>query len=175
MTLALAHVLAATRAGCHVQYIDDQTFADAAYSAQVQELVEQQGLQFGHCHLVMVDRQASPPEIVYRAATLHLVVRLDGQEAILYRQGQDDRQDWPHRPQRLIDARPAEDRRSPLKPGDIVVTHRGRLLDSGALELEVLDLAVAGRPGHPDRLRTEVLPRIAAIYGGSATGAVTEA
>jgi hypothetical protein len=175
MNLALAHVLAATGAGGHVQYLDDQTFADATYSAQVQELVEQQGLRFGPCHLVMVDRQASPPEIVYRAATLHLVVQLDGQEAILYRQGQDDRLDWPHRTQRLIDARPAEDRRASIRPGDIVVTHRGRLLDGGTLELDVLDLAAAGRPDHPERLRAEVLPRIEAIYGESAAGAAAEA
>ena len=99
----------------------------------------------------------------------------DGADAILYRQGQDDRQDWLHRANHLIDARPADERRSPLKAGDIVVTHRGRALAGGALELEVLDLAVAGRPGHPDRLRTEVLPRIAAIYGESAAGAVAEA
>jgi hypothetical protein len=130
---------------------------------------------FGTCHLVMVDRQASPPEIVYRAATLHLVVQLDGQDAILYRQGQDDRQDWLHRANHLIDARPDEERRSPLKAGDIVVTHRGKALDGGNLELEVLDLAVAGRPGHPDRLRTAVLPRIEAIYGEPVAGAVAEA
>jgi hypothetical protein len=170
MNLALAHVLAATEAGGHVQYLDEQTFADAAYSARVQELVEHRGLRFGPCHLVMVDRQASPPEIVYRAATLHLVVQLDGQDAILYRQGQDDSQDWLHRTNRLIDARPAAERRISLKAGDIVVTQRGRLLDGGALELEVLDLALAGRPGHPDRLYTASLPEISGIYGESGAG-----
>ena len=151
MNLALANVLAVTDTGCHVRYLDDRSFADAGYSAAVREQVEQHGLRFGTCHLVMVDRQASPPEIVYRAATLHLVVQLDGQDAILYRQGQDDRQDWLHRANHLIDARPDEERRSPLKAGDIVVTHRGKALDGGNLELEVLDLAVAetGTPRSP--------------------------
>src|SRR5579859_621669 len=93
MNLALANVLAVTDAGCHVQYLDDRSFADAGYSAAVREQVAQHGLQSGPCHLVMVDRQASPPEILYRAATLHLVVQLVGADAILYRQGQDDSQD----------------------------------------------------------------------------------
>lgn len=170
MKLALAAVLAGDTTGCHVQFLDDGTFADARYTAKVQELADHHGLRFGYGHLAMVDRQAEPPEIVYRAGGYHLVVRLAGREAVLYRPGLDDGQDWLHRAHRLVDARPDEERRTPLKAGDTVVTHRGTILDDGTLELDVLDLAVAGRPVHPERLHAATLPRIGAIYGAAALG-----
>jgi hypothetical protein len=47
-------------------------------------------------------------------------------------------------------------------------THRHDV-ETSSLDLEVLDFAVMGRPGHPDHLHVAVLPRISGIDGEATT------
>jgi len=103
---------------------------------------------------VVVDRDRTPPEIVWRAGTVATVKQMVG-DSVTY-------DDGIRSPQTLhfVDRRPEEERQAaPVAAGDTVLI-QGRSTD----QLFVADLVINGLPAHLERLRA-YFPRIVEAYG----------
>lgn len=149
--LGLATVVSSDEAACRVQFLDSGTTAKARYSARVRE----GGVVIRPCHLVLADRSADPPEIVWRVATIATVERVEG--------GRVTSNDGVRPPvnRRLIDARPTGER-CPVAAGDTLIVRA----NPAEGVVEVLDTAIAGRPAHPERLHAATMPDVRRVYGG---------
>ncbi len=148
--LGLATVASSDEAACRVQFLGSGTTANARYSAKVRE----GGVVIRPCHLVLADRSTDPPEIVWRVATIATVERVgDGRVTI-----NDGLRPPVHGD--LIDARPEGERR-PVAAGDTLIVRA----NPAEGVVEVLDIAVAGRPAHPERLHAATMPDVRRVYG----------
>ena len=148
MDLTLARALTCSAEDCQVQLLADDSVTDAPLAA----LMRQHGIRIRPGQLVAVDRSTAPPEIRWRFG-VNPVEALAGDRATLL-----------GRQFRLVDARPDDERATPIRVGDTVVVRSGRDGD----ELEVYDMVAGGRPLHPERLEAD-FPRIQAIYEAAAT------
>ncbi len=148
MDLTLARTVACSDESCQVQLLDDDSLADAPLAA----LMRRHGIRVRSGQIVALDRSTAPPEIRWRFG-VNLVEALADDHATLL-----------GRPFRLIDARPDDERATPIRVGDTVVVRSGRVGD----ELEVYDMVAGGRPLHPERLEAD-FPHIQAVYEAAAT------
>ena len=147
MDLTLARAIACSAEGCRVQLLVDDSVIDAPLA----ELMRRHGTRVRPGQIVALDRSVTPPEIRWRFG-VNPVEALAGDRATLR-----------GRHFRLIDARPDDERATPIRVGDTVVVRSGRVGN----ELEVYDTVAGGRPRHPERLEAD-FPRIQAIYEAAA-------
>jgi GNAT superfamily N-acetyltransferase len=133
MDLEPAIVLLSTETGCRVRFLEGDSDTETVYS---RPLVRYQ-IEVRPGDLVAVDRTTDPPQTCFRWA-LATVERV---ETRVYT----DRQAAPQSP--------VEGLAAPIKAGDQVFGAEDR----------VHDLCINGLPAHPDRLRGETLPEIAAF------------
>ena len=148
MDLTLARTIACSDEGCQVQLLADDSVTDAPISA----LMRQHNTRVHPGQIVALDRSTAPPEIRWRFGVRRVEALAGDRVTLLGRQF------------RLFDARPDDERATPIRVGDMVVVRSRDASD----ELEVYDAVAGGRPLHPERLEAD-LPRIQAIYGASAT------
>ena len=148
MKLTLARAIACSADGCRVQPLDGGGVTDAPLSPRMIQV----GTRIRPGMIVALDRGAAPSEIRWRFGG-DTIESLIGDRATL--RGQDFR---------LTDARPDEERRTPIRVGDTVLVRSG----SAAGELVVYDLVEDGRPLHPERLEAD-FPQIEAAYRDTAT------
>jgi hypothetical protein len=143
--LALAYVDDAHNVGCLVRVVGEAAARRAQYSAGIQT----GGVVIRTCHLVIVDRGRDPLEVVWRIGTRGIVERLEGDQVTLdlgYRRLSIS----------LCDARPAEERSTPLAVGDRVL-----LQGSPLEEARVTDVFIDGALAHPERLQAQLAGVIA--------------
>ena len=148
MNLILARVIDCSAEGCRVQTLTDNTVIDAPLAPWMRQL----GIRIHSEMIVALDRSAAPPEIRWRFGG-DIVEALTGNRATL--RGQEFR---------FTDERPDEERRTPIRIGNIVLVRSGSTAD----EVAVYDLVEDGRPLHPERLEAD-FPQIEAAYRDTAT------
>ncbi len=152
MNLALATVEDATNIGCRVRLLGAAAPTPTRYADKVQEA----GVVIRNCSVVVVDRDRTPPEIVWRAGTVATVTRLEGDTATY--------DDGIRSPQtvRFVDRRPQDEQQAaPITVGDRVLI-QGRSIS----QLFVADRIVDGQPAHPERLHA-YFPTIVEAYSTS--------
>jgi hypothetical protein len=147
MKLTLARTITCSDEHCLVQRLDDSSVYDAPLSPRM----VQNSIRIRPEMIVALDRGVSPPEIRWRFE-VRPVEALTGDRLTLH-----------GRQFRFIDARPDDERATPIRVGNTVVA-RSRPTGDG---LEVFDLVENGRPLHPERLEAD-FPHIEAIYHGAA-------
>ena len=132
--------------------MDDNSIVDARYAAPVLDTVKIRARR-----LVVVDRGAHPPEIVYRVAHVGEVVRAEGGRIAVVRHnaagevmGEGDA--------RVHVVTPAEG--LDVAAGDAVFFTGGAEGTAGRL----VDVIVGGGPSRPERLRADVFPRVEELY-----------
>lgn len=138
MDLELAIVSSCAATGCQVQFLE----ADACISADYSEPVIDHEILIRPGNLVAVDRRTTPPQVVFRWWPTN-VERVEGEKIFT--------DDVCGRGQPLT---LAEGLDVTVEPGDRVFIAFG----------EVHDIAVDGRPAHPDRLGAASFPKIRAMY-----------
>jgi hypothetical protein len=149
MKLDLATVEDATNIGCRVRFFGATTWTPTRYANKIQEA----GVVIRNCHIVVVNCDRTPPEIVWRLGTVATVVGLDD-DAATY-------DDGIRSPQTVafVDRRPEQERQAaPIAIGDTV-----RIQGHSTEQLFVADLVADGLPVHPERLRDH-FPAIIAVY-----------
>jgi hypothetical protein len=149
MKLELATVEDATNIGCRVRFFGATTWTATRYATKIQEA----GVVIRNCHIVVVNCDRTPPEIVWRVGTVATVVGLDD-DAATY-------DDGIRSPQTVafVDRRPQEEQQAaPIAVGDRVLI-QGHSTD----QLFVADRVVNGLPTHPERLHAH-FPSIIAAY-----------
>lgn len=148
MELELAVALACGPEGCHVRYIEGGASVEVAYADQVRDQIK---VRPGD--LVAVDRAPEPARLVWR--WWHgRVEAVTGDEITVSR---NVTQSGPDDPRRITaDVALGADWRDQVAPGDLVYY--------GGEPKAVLDVARAGKPSRPERLREEHFPAILAAY-----------
>jgi hypothetical protein len=154
MNLELAIVISGSPNGCLVQYLDQSEPSEAAFSAPVRDRIRIRRQQ-----LVAVDRSVTPSQIVWRLfhGKVHAVdgaqvtvSRLDGEVEHVGENGL-----W------LGQVTPAPDFDSPVAVGDVVFYEHGKTPGEVG---ELHDVAVDGRPAHPERVLARLYPKIVETY-----------
>lgn len=141
MKLTLAVALECGPTDCRVQLVEDGSIITVAYSAPVHS----RGLKIHPHQLVVLDTNPTTPEIVYRWH-YNKVEELKGDKVIIKdHQGQ------------LAELVKAEGVEVSPQVGDWVFVALG----SG---LEVLDIAIEGRPAHPAYFREYAFPKVEQFY-----------
>jgi hypothetical protein len=139
MQLELAIVQSCSDTGCRVQPLDSGEILTADYSSAI---LQYQIRIIPH-QLVIVNRGITPPQIVWRwtRATVAGV--------------SDERVELRHDDGRQLWAKRASDLDTPLQVGD-------RVFLTGFQEGDwtVVDVAIEGKPAHPDRLSAALFPTI---------------
>ncbi len=138
INLRLAIAVSCTAAGCRVQLLEDGASVDAALAGPVID----HGITVESGHLVVLDGDAEPPQVVCRCV-LSPVERMEGERAVV--RGPCGLADVLLLPEWLV---------GEVTAGDHVFI---------ALD-QVYDVARDGRPAHPGRLRAALFPRVAAMY-----------
>jgi hypothetical protein len=154
MNLELAIVISGSPSGCLVQYLGQTEPVQAEFSAPVRDRIRIRREQ-----LVVVDRDVTPPQIVWRLfhGKVHAV---DGERVTVSRLDGDVEHVGGNGLMLGLVA-PGPGFESPVAVGDVVFYEHGRTAgDAGELH----DVALAGRPAHPERLRARLFPKIVETY-----------
>jgi hypothetical protein len=136
--LALAYVEDAHNVGCLVRFVGQVSVHRATYS----EAIQDGGVVIRTCHVVVVDQDAVPLQVVWRIGTLGTILELYPAQVTLtlgYRNVTIP----------LRDSRPAEERERDLAVGDQVLL-RGSPIEQAT----IADVLREGELAHPERLRT---------------------
>jgi hypothetical protein len=131
-----------------VQLLDDGSVTDAPLAPRMIQI----GIRVRPGMIVALDRGTTPPMIRWRFGTRPVEALAGDRLTILGREF------------RFVDARPGDERATPIRVGDTVVFRTRPASD----ELEIYDTVESGRPHHPEFLEAE-FPRIEAIYQGTAS------
>ncbi len=147
MKLTLARTITCSDEGCKVQLLSEDSVTDAPLSPRMIQI----GTRIRPGMIVALDLSATPPMIRWRFETRPVEALAGDRITILGRES------------RFVDARPENDRATPIRVGDIVTIRQWQAGD----EIEVYDTVVDGRPRHPEFLEADY-PRIEAAYQGTA-------
>ncbi|HEV2123372.1 MAG TPA: hypothetical protein VGW38_11440 [Chloroflexota bacterium] len=149
MDLELGTVERATNLSCKVRFLGGSSLADVRYSKVIQDnyiLIQPR-------HVVIVDRSRSPMEVVWRAGTMATVVHVEN-NTVTYHVGlAGSSRSVITVP--LHDGRPEAEQHVTIDDGLEVMLGPGPVKGVPA----VIDIAVDGRPAHPDRFRAD-FPKI---------------
>ena len=144
MKLDLALVLSCTDTGCLVSTVADDRHVEACYSSLVQDRI-----WISPGQLVAIDESVDPPEVVWRWVAASVDKLEEGRVII------DDGKAT------LISTANVSGLNLELAPGDAV------WFCKTALDAEVHDKIVAGKPANPEALLAHIEPTIASIYAES--------
>lgn len=139
MQLELAIVQSCTDTGCNVQLLDSREIIETIFSPTV---IDYQIRIIPH-QLVIVNRSANPPQLIWRW-TRATITNLSGSEIELR-----------HDDGRHLRASRAPDMDTALTIGDVIF-----LTGFKDENWTIVDVAVDGRPAHPDRLSAALFPTI---------------
>jgi hypothetical protein len=147
MKLTLARTITCSDESCKVQLLGEDSVTDAPLSPRMIQI----GTRIRPGMIVALDLSATPPMIRWRFETRPVQALAGDRITILGRES------------RFVDARPENDRATPIRVGDIVTIRQWQAGD----EIEVYDTVVDGQPQHPEFLEADY-PRIEAAYQGTA-------
>jgi hypothetical protein len=135
--LTLAYVEDAHNVGCLVRFVGQVSVHRATYS----EAIQQNGVVIRTCHLVVVDQDTVPPQVVWRIGTLGTILEIYPARVTLnlgYRNVTIP----------LRDSRPAAERERDLAVGDRVLL-RGSPIEQAT----ITDVLHEGELAHPEGLQ----------------------